>query len=255
MTETRLLALDGAVNFRDLGGYQNRQGQKIKWQKIYRSDSLSSLSANDQAKLSKLQITVDCDLRSAYERSISPDQLWSGAKYLALPLYAETERKQDQLQIQRWLRRIPLSHDYLGSIYQQIVLSPHSQAIFRQIFQELLKLPAKQALLYHCSAGKDRTGITSALILMALGIDDQTIVQDYLLTNQLYDFAWKKQLPSKTELAQMVARMNTTKGDALAIRAVMETIRAGWGSFHDFFQQVLHFSKQDLLDLRQLYLE
>ena len=60
----RLISFDGTMNFRDLGGYQNTDGQTVKWQKIYRSDSLINLSANDLKKFKNLKITVDCDLRS-----------------------------------------------------------------------------------------------------------------------------------------------------------------------------------------------
>jgi len=74
----RIIALDSPMNFRDVGGYQSVTGQTVKWNKIYRSDSLSSLTARDQVKLAKLRVTVDCDLRSEYEKSSSPDMSCRG---------------------------------------------------------------------------------------------------------------------------------------------------------------------------------
>ena len=69
MPHNRIVTLDGALNFRDIGGYKNDKGQSVKWNKIYRSDSLSSLSYKDKIKLAKLHVTVDCDLRSSYEKN------------------------------------------------------------------------------------------------------------------------------------------------------------------------------------------
>ena len=76
----------------------------------------------------------------------------------------------------RLFHHIPDFEDnYLAKIYQQVLLNDHSEAGIRRIFNELLRLPADQALVYHCAAGKDRTGIISILILLALGVDDKTI--------------------------------------------------------------------------------
>lgn len=127
--------------------------------------------------------------------------------------------------------------------------------MFARIFSELLAMPANEALVYHCSAGKDRTGMVSALILMALGVDDDTIARDYLLTNKLYDFAVSRQLPSNDEISQMVAKMNVTKGEGIAIRGITETVRGGWGDFDTFFKKELGFNDADLARLRQMYLE
>lgn len=88
MPHNRIVTLDGALNFRDIGGYKNDKGQSVKWNKIYRSDSLSSLSYKDKIKLAKLHVIVDCDLRSSYEKNSSPDDLWSGVKYVDVPLYS-----------------------------------------------------------------------------------------------------------------------------------------------------------------------
>ncbi|MDF7638025.1 tyrosine-protein phosphatase [Lactobacillus sp. ESL0791] len=256
MAHDRIVSLDGPLNFRDVGGYQNESGQTVKWNKIYRSDSLSSLSARDQVKLTKLRITVDCDLRSAYEKNASPDLLWPKAEYVDVPVYADSRDGNHSNKIYRFLHHIPdLKNNFIGQIYQETLLNSHSQEIFTKIFAQLLVLPENEALVYHCSAGKDRTGMVSALILLALGVSDDTIARDYLLTNKLYDFAASRQLPSNDEITQMVAKMNVTKGEGTAIRGITETIRAGWGDFDRFFVKELGFSQEDLAHLRQMYLK
>ncbi|MBA1392685.1 tyrosine-protein phosphatase, partial [Lactobacillus sp. XV13L] len=218
MTHERIIKLDGALNFRDIGGYRNAEGQAVKWNRIYRSDSLSSLTATDQAKLVKLRVTVDCDLRSQYEKHSAPDMVWPHARLVDVPVYAENAGdNQKDHRVFRFLHHIPdLRGNFIGRIYQQTLLNSHSRKMFARVFSEMLELPPDQALVYHCSAGKDRTGMVTALILMALGVDDDTIARDYLLTNKLYDFAVARQLPSSDEISQMVAKMNVTKGEGTA---------------------------------------
>lgn len=256
MTQDRIVALDGPLNFRDLGGYKNSQGQEVKWNRIYRADSLARLSANDAEKLTQRHITIDCDLRSSYETRMAPDKDWQGRFYVHLPIYSDkqSENKGDN-KMYRFFHHIPnMQENYMGDIYQRTLLNSHSQAMFAQVFRQLLELPDEQALVFHCSAGKDRTGMTAALILMALGVDDDQIARDYLLTNNLYDFAIAKQFPSNDEITQMVNKMNVTKGEGTAILGITQTIRAGWGSFAHFFERELGFSKDDYEKLRAKYL-
>ena len=257
MEHERILTLDGPLNFRDIGGYKNKQGKQVKWNKIYRSDGLSSLSYNDQIKLEKRKITIDCDLRSSYEKSSAPDRLWTGVKYVDTPLYSNdiNDGKASNKFFRFWHHLPDMSDNFIGSIYQKAILSEHSQKEFAKIFKQLLILPEDQALVYHCSAGKDRTGMTTALILMALNVDDDTISRDYLLTNSLYSFALAKNFPDNDEISKMVAKMNTTKGEGVAIRGITETIRAAWGSFDRFFKKELGFTQNDLDKFRQMYLE
>lgn len=257
MKHDRILALDGPLNFRDIGGYQNDKGQHVKWNKIYRSDSLSSLSKEDQEKLVERRITVDVDLRSKYEQNSAPDKLWSNVRFVDAHIYSEN-RKQNKgdNKLYRFVHHIPdMGDNWLGQIYQQVLLNSHSQHEFAKIFAELIELPEEDALVYHCSAGKDRTGMTSALILTALGVDDDTISRDYLLTNELYDFALAKQFPDDNEIASLVSKMNIAKGEGPAIRGITETIRQGWGSFDGFFKKELGFSQKDLNRFRKMYLE
>lgn len=256
----RLIKLDGPVNFRDLGGYAGQTNQQVKWGKIYRSDSLSSLSLIDRQKLHHRKIVVDVDLRSTFEQNTSPDAHWLGVKFVDAHVYPEDASghlsSNTDAQIPAdLLEKVPKLDTYLGSIYQNVLLNPHSQQAFRQVFQNLLSLSEREALVYHCSAGKDRTGVLSAVILMGLGVDDETIAKDYLLTNSVYSFTYDHASPSQTEIEAMVNQMNTKIGEAPAIKSVPATIRAVWGSFDEYFVSALGFSKQDLADFRTNFLE
>lgn len=257
MAEDRIIILDGPTNFRDLGGYLNMNGQSVKWNKIYRSDSLSALSFLDKHKLHKLKVSVDCDLRSHHEKSVAPDRLWRGVKFIDAPVYSEdlSENRVDDKLAQLKGRLPDLSDNFLGQIYQRAILNPHSQEQFKKIFAELLALPEKEALVFHCSAGKDRTGMTAALILMALEVSDDLIAKDYLLTNSLYSFALRKNYPSNDQISNMIAKMNVTKGEGSAVYGITKTIRSAYGDFAGYFKDELGFSKEDLVQLRKMYLE
>ncbi len=257
MAHERLITLDGTVNFRDVGGYQSRNGQWVKWNKVYRSDSLSSLTPEDEEKLEKMKVTVDCDLRSTNEQVMAPDRSWECVKVVDCHVYGETADgnfAQEKHPLYKFIHHIPEVDSYLGQIYQDVILSRASQHAFKKVFEQLLALPEDQALVYHCSAGKDRTGMMSALFLTGLGVDDETIARDYLLTNQLYTFGLKKQMPSDSEMIKLVNQMNVTQGEGTAIKGITTTIEEGFGGFENYFTKELGFSKNDLADLKKLYL-
>lgn len=255
MEMQRVIELDMPVNFRDLGGYQGLDGRRVKWRKIYRSAALNEMSARDRVKLANLRITVDCDLRSSREQRSYPDLLWPGVRFVNISLYAEGDRFNQTHPFLRLFHHLPEFDDYLPKIYQQVLLNEHSEEGIKRVFEELLKLPEDQALVYHCAAGKDRTGIISILILMALGVDDKTIAEDYLLTDELYDFSIEKQHPTNEKLSQVIAKMNVTRGEGPAVKGITETIRHGWGSFDKFFTRKLGFKQADLEKFREMYLE
>lgn len=246
----RVITLDGPMNFRDLGGYQTTDGHTIQWARIYRADDLSRLSFHDRQKLSAMNITVDCDLRSSFEQMAAPDRHWANVKYVDAHVYAQNGEDDERLQIPG-VHSFP---DMLSNIYQNVLMSSHSQEAFKLVMHELLVLPEHEALVFHCSAGKDRTGMIAALILSVLGVDDETIIKDYLLTNQLYNFAMSDQIKSNDEIAQMVAKMNVTKGDGPVMKGFLQTIHDGWGTTAELFKQQFDFDNHDLQQFRQKFL-
>lgn len=250
MKHERIITLDGPMNFRDLGGYQTKDGRTIKWGSIFRADDLSGLSLHDRQKLAAMEITVDCDLRSRFEQMTAPDKHWANVKYVDAHVYAQNGEDDERLQVPG-VHSFP---DMLANIYQNVLLSSHSLDAFKIVMQELLQLPQDAALVFHCSAGKDRTGMVAALIMSVLGVDNETIIKDYLLTNQLYSFAMDDQLQSDDDIAQMVVKMNVTKGDGPVMQGFLQTIKDGWGSSAQLFKQQFDFNDDDLRRFRQRFL-
>lgn len=246
-TNQRLIPLHQAMNFRDLGGYQTKSGQTVSWGRIFRADSLSYLDDHDRALLNQLNLQTVCDLRSTYEQHMAPDQLDPNWQLLDCHIYPEDDDDNQQLDK-------PLtSHNYspFADMYRSTLLSTHSQAMFAKVLQAILALPAEKSLVFHCSAGKDRTGMMAAIILALLGVDDEMIIRDYLLTNQLYRFSASDQLPSDNEIAKMVANMNLTRGVGQVMTNFLDGMRDGWGSIDNYAIQQLQMSANDLAQLKQ----
>ena len=174
----RWLPMEGCVNFRDLGGYRNHQGLTVRWRRLFRSDALQDMTSGDATLASaELNIGLVVDLRNSDEaerdgRGPLPEL---GAKYRHFPLLEE--------------RGFPPFTggdvvERLSSTYQWLI--HNSGPRVADAVNAIADADGK-AVVFHCSAGKDRTGLLAALILEVLGVDAETIRADYLLTNEVVE--------------------------------------------------------------------
>ncbi|WP_407483208.1 tyrosine-protein phosphatase [Elizabethkingia meningoseptica] len=169
----RKVYLEGAINFRDAGGYKTTDGKRVKWGRIYRSEALNKFTSNDTIKLKRLRIKTVFDFRGPYEIARAKDNLPKEVKWINLPQGSENignnmpdlsnEKKLDSLLI---------------TVYTDL---SNMAKRYEPVFHELLT--SDRPILYHCTAGKDRTGLATALILYALGVPKSSIVEDYLASN------------------------------------------------------------------------
>lgn len=256
MKNQRLISLQGANNFRDLGGYQNKEGKVVRWQKIYRADSLAELTNEDLEKLDSLNIVKDFDLRSNYEQSLAPDRKWKKVSQIDAHIYEEGNEdiSPEINQKSKLLTSLPRIDTYLGSVYQKALLNPVAKMAFRKIFVGLLDLKPDQALVFHCTMGKDRTGMVAALILTGLEIDLETITKDYLLTNQVAQFNLQEQDFPKSDLNKMIEKMNISRADTESLMGITKTLEKSFGGFENYFINELGFTSADLKEFRESYL-
>jgi protein-tyrosine phosphatase len=163
----RLFPLEQGSNFRDIGGYTGANGKAIKWGKIFRSGALPLLSERDYALLSGLKIKSIIDLRSLDEREVAATELddHTGALFIS-----------NDYSLKPLMRNFSAQNGENVYVGLEKMLKPQYRAIFTRL------LAADGAVMYHCSAGQDRTGIASALVLSALGVDCETILKDYHLS-------------------------------------------------------------------------
>ena len=173
MGERRWVALDGAFNFRDLGGYATRQEARVRWGSLYRSDALHHLSAGDVEVLAGLGVDRVIDLRAPEEITAVGRGLLSDGPfgYLNAPVIPSISGEA--------LGAPP--GDDIGERYLWY-LNVGRQALVDAI--EALAEPGRGAVVFHCAAGKDRTGVLAALVLAMLDVGYDDIVADYTLTNR-----------------------------------------------------------------------
>lgn len=175
------VALDGATNFRDLGGPAGHLGQPVRRGLVYRSDHLGRLSRGDQQRLVDLGVTHCVDLRGEGERRALPNRL-PGVLVEHLGIEPTVLRRvRERLASEQPLGRAE-AVSLMCETYRDFVRL-HG-GVFGQVLTRIAE--HRSALVFHCTAGKDRTGMTAALLLGALGVHRDDVMADYLLTNRLY---------------------------------------------------------------------
>ena len=173
----RVLVFEKAANFRDVGGYLTRTGRQVAWGRYFRSTHLGRLNDADRDKLTRMGLRTVCDLREDDEVNRSPDALPPGVYSHREPIVSTDPAGAWRI---IFARRTLAS--YFPNLYYCYWLVDRSAAQFGKALR-LMCDKARLPLLVHCTAGKDRAGITTALTLLALGVPEDTVVADYTLSN------------------------------------------------------------------------
>lgn len=179
----RLLPLRGATNFRDLGGYPGHGGRPLRWRRVFRSEHLAGLTADDHAELARLGVARAIDFRGEAERAATPYAV-PGVRQIALSIEPTVvQRMQDVVDAGQRLTPELASH-LMADLYRSLVNDRAPR--FAELFAHLLDEADDSPLVFHCTAGKDRTGFAAALLLLALGVPEPLVRADFLLTNRHY---------------------------------------------------------------------
>ncbi len=245
----------GTPNFRDLGGYATRDGRRVRKGLLYRSGSLAGLTDADLAHLATLGLHTVYDFRTPAEVAPAPDRLPpdSGIEIVALPI------GDPGVDIEELRKRI-YSGDLEGlefpDSYASLVLG--KSAVYRAWFDDLLD-PARIPGVFHCTAGKDRTGVGAALFLSALGVARETVLQDYLASNYyLHDgieqTVWKVRFASlfRADSAKLRALLGVRRA---YLENAFAAIEAHYGSLDAYLEQALGLDAARRERLRELYLD
>ena len=180
-TPSRSLNLTGATNFRDLGGYPGQDGRLVRWRRLFRSDNLAHLQHPGQAFVPHQGLTLAFDFRGVNERADASYDLPGVVQH---SLSIEPTVVQSLRALMDTGRRLT-EPDAVALMQQTYRAFVHDNASrFGELFTHLLDNDAP--LVFHCTAGKDRTGFAAALILLALGVSREVVMDDFLLTNALY---------------------------------------------------------------------
>ena len=250
----RVLDLPGAVNLRDFGGYTTTDGERVKPALLYRSGMMANMTANAQDEFRALGIKVICDLRRQDERDNAPTpfpeddpRLFHIAMDPGSGVAMHERTRQGQFDLDERIR-------FMTDINRELARDhvPH----YRRVFQSLMHADGS-GFLIHCTAGKDRTGFGAAVILLALGVDHDTVMEDYLLTNEAMDFE-----------TFILPRLRDAYGDHMTyedaraasgvraeyLHAAFEEVERAFGSFARYLRDGLGVDAGDRQRLREQYL-
>ena len=179
---SRHIALQGTTNFRDLGGYVGDGGRSVRWRTVFRSDHLAGLTPEGVAGLEQLGVQRAADFRGVQERA-ADSYAWPHLQVYALSVEPTVVQKAMGMLNAGGSLTVEETVVLMEDTYRSFVRDNAWR--FAEFFQLLLR--AETPTVFHCTAGKDRTGWAAALFLEALGVDRQDIEKDYLLTNQYYE--------------------------------------------------------------------
>jgi protein-tyrosine phosphatase len=254
----RSLHLTTAANFRDAGGYRTEDGKWVRMGLVYRSNGIEHLTDEELAQIDRLHIKLVCDLRTAEEIRRGPDRVPEGVADISADVLADDadlihsmitggRPSQDDATAQ-----VPPTPSREGSeerIYRDFVRLPSAQKAYRALFERLAD-PAQLPTVFHCTAGKDRTGWAQAVLLTILGVPRATIVEDYLLTNQYL------RSDGLNSVRQSMGASTPSKivANSAALDAAFDQVMQEYGSFDRYLHGGLHLSRATLAALHRNFL-
>jgi len=251
----RLLNFGGIDNFRDLGGYATEDGRQVKWGVLYRSGTWNGATRADLDAARALGLASFVDFRSAAEKELEPDQLPAPLEFevVEIPILDEGNKTM----VAEIMERVE-SGNFEGFDPHATMIESNRQFAseftpqFQQFIQEVLEAQGRP-VLWHCSAGKDRTGFAAAILLRILGVDQETVMADYLASRE----------PSLDARKSTLLMLRVFKGEAAAeklavlmgverawLTAAFEKIDEQWGSFDAYVRDGLALSDADVERLR-----
>ena len=240
--QDRVLGLQGAPNFRDIGGYTTADGRHVRWGLVYRSNKLSALTPADESRVTALHIATEIDLRTIQERADEPDRwlqppadIYQSPKPSLKPLIG---------QLLAGVHDVPTARQSMERFYAR--MPDEYRPEYTALFQRLAAGDAP--ILVHCTAGKDRTGVATAILLTALGVPRETVVSDYGMSEKL--------LPPPSikagALSQLPpdAQRELMRSDPVFIQAALDSIDHEYGSVGGYLKNGLGLNSAQIDAMR-----
>ena len=247
----RGLGLVTAPNFRDAGGYRTTDGRWVRMGAIYRSDQMDRISTEDMATITALGLDLVIDLRTEKERTREPDRLPPGAAPLVLDVMQSTGEKGGD--IDRAMEAIASGRgaEFLIELNRDFVVTDSARKAYHALVARVSAAPLR--FVYHCTAGKDRTGWATAVLLTALGVPRETVFADYLASNS---YLADKNAASYAKLAPLTREqlepILTVRREYL--EAAFTAVDRRYGSFDAYLRDGLGLDSAALQAMRDRYL-
>ena len=249
--------MESIENLRDLGGIITRDGRRIKNNILIRSGALHKVSEEDAAELKRKGLQRVIDLRSGLERREKPDREIDGVENIHLPIFSETVLgiSRDSMSVREVMHTMWMDMPYL---YRGMVERPEAREQFSKVLSLILELK-DGAVLWHCSAGKDRCGLTSVLCLHMLGADRDTIFADYLESNKtagpFAEMIYKKVLAESGEEQRAEYMRRLFLADREYLDASLDRMDSLYGGIDGFIRDGLKITDTQIEAFRERCLE
>ncbi|WKZ34417.1 MAG: tyrosine-protein phosphatase [Anaerolineales bacterium] len=254
----RRLPFSGAGNFRDLGGYPATDGGTVRWGVLYRSGALDKMTSTDLKFLAALNLERVIDFRAAHEKERAPDRLPPDAdmRVVEIPILDASTKVWHEAR-EEMIRKLkdvdPADYMTATNVELATTFTPEMRRFIREVLSS-----NGRPLLFHCAAGKDRTGFGAALLLRLLGVPQDIVMQDYVLTNTYFLAAhtWRLFLVrlSRGERFASVIRGFMDARPAY-LSAAFDALEREHGSFEKYARNGLGLSAGDVERLKEIYLE
>ena len=270
----QFIPVKGIVNARDLGGYIMQDGRKLRDGAFIRAAHLADATDEDLQYLSSIPVAKVIDFRKDIEMIGKADHMVPGAEYIGLEIDAsgkivsqatEDEKRlftgNKQFDVKKFMVMAafnPMAQRIAQEMYPNLTNDPDCQKQFARFFRLIIETE-NGAILYHCTQGKDRTGFASALILGALGADRETIVADFDATNRVYE-------EDVRQCCQNVCLMGGKEKEIATVKSflgantdnfikALDSIDKEYGSIEAYLKGPIGLTEDDILTLRERYLE
>jgi protein-tyrosine phosphatase len=241
----RVWPLRGATNFRDLGGYPGQGGRPVRWRRLFRSDHLAGLTEADKSLLAGLGLAKAFDFRGEAERAAVTYELPGVTQHSLAIEPTVVQRLQDLLSSGQALTP-ERTAELMTELYRALVNDQAHR--FAEFFEQLLQ--AEGPVVFHCTAGKDRTGFAAALILLALGVPRDLVLEDYLITNRVFQHPPAAQGGLPAEVLAVLWRVQPG-----FLEAALHAVDTDHGGIERYLSQRLGLSPAARQQLAQRYLD
>lgn len=259
--ESQDIGLEGVANARQLGGYIGKDGKKVKADVLLRTGKLSAATEADIQKLQDtFNLTEVMDFRTTTEKEAEPDPEIAGAENVWISIMEEENSAATAATASDPVTAM-IEYAKSGAVatmYTDMVRSAHSQEGYAKFFQELVN-HEEGAILWHCTGGKDRAGLATVLFLSALGVDQETILQDFDLSNEYYT-------ETIAQMAKAAEAQGCTEEEIAAVKDLcgvnrtymedaLKVIDEEYGSMDEYLKNQLGVTDEDIAVLQEKYLE
>lgn len=252
--ENRVIEFEGVHNVRDLGGLKTADGKTVRKGCLIRSANLSEATDNDVRKLQDMNLQKVVDLRTVREIGGEGDRIPESTEYINNHIFPERqegishEKEEDK---EMDISKIDLGDTYAYLMNEDVCVHNFGKAVKHIMSTDFDKGP----VLWHCSEGKDRCGLVSSFLLTILGVDEETIMEDYLMTNIVNEPKAQSYYDMFKEMGRSEAECEGIRNVLLAKRSYMEKARnrilEKYGSMENFLKEGLLLSEEEMNEFRK----